>query len=394
MPSDQILDSTLFVRFNLDDAVTQNLAFSADATARGGLAMRLLLYDRVLIPTTDCGIVPTLIEWLGIEAFMEAVSTGGISFVRREGLIAYVGNGNSISTITISEGESGKTFDWWQHAIFGDLDTALDHQLRNRLALSREERQSIHDAVRPTVQRLVVPNDFFVKNVVEETYRDFRDSPRLSSLLAARYGEPGRIDLARLPGVGPDQVQMLGRQGIRDPVDLILRVADLNLELLACATFGGADLLTAEGTQDLLVQKVARARSGQHAVDGFMRLVTLRDLPDVGAAVAAGAFILKDVWRLRRTAASTQFRKWLQTVAATDGDAIVRAYMGVLHSEPRAERLPLKMIRLAITAAIHAHGEVSGVAAGAVDTFVVDRFLNGYSPRVFLDQLEHLDLPS
>jgi hypothetical protein len=396
MPANQILDSSLLVRLDLgNDAVEHNLAFAANSEAKGNLARRLLVYDTVLIPTTDCGIVPTLVEWLGVEVFSEAVSSGGISFVRRHGLISYVGNGNGISTIVIGEGSSGKKFEWWQEAMFGDLDVALDQQIRNRLpALSPTTRQALHDASRAQLRAVEYTNDFFIRNIVEETYRDITESPKLSSVIASALQGHASVDLARLPGVGPDQVYVLGRQGIQGPIDLVLRVADLNLELVACAQVGGADLLTAEGSQSLLQQKVARLQVGQNAVEGFMRLIVLNGLPDVGAAVAAGAFSLEEVWRVRQTGDATRFRQWLQTIAATDADAIVRAYLEVLHREPRSARWPTKLIRLALTTALGLKGDVLGVASGAADTFVADRLLAGYSPRLFLNQLDKLDLPS
>ena len=62
MQSDTILDSFLYIRLDLNHTDKANGEFRKDASKKGHLANQLLLYDQIVIPTKDFGIVPILIK--------------------------------------------------------------------------------------------------------------------------------------------------------------------------------------------------------------------------------------------------------------------------------------------------------------------------------------------
>lgn len=311
MPNNTIFDSTLFVRLDLNDTRPANASFGANVTAKAQLGASLLLYDRIAIPTYDLAIVPILADWFGRDPFIEALDAGVFKFVRRRGLLAYVGNGNSISTILIQAGKSS-TWQWWQDALFGLSQRSLELQVENALQAAPTTKTKIIAAAGPHVLEHGYDNEFFMRNIVQESYDDIQKTPYLKALVAHELRNQ-QIDLTRLPNVGPDQARVLHSHGIRDSVDLLLRVADVNMELFLAASTDFADIYTIERAQELLVTKLARARVAPATVAGFTKLLTLNEVPDVGMAISHGDLQLRDVLELRNHAHAAAFRHWLQT---------------------------------------------------------------------------------
>ena len=87
MISDSIIDSRLFIRLDLDLATKHNAEFQSSVQKQAYLANQLLLYDRIIIPTHDFGIVPVLISWLGIRDFEEALEQSVFKFLRNNRIL-------------------------------------------------------------------------------------------------------------------------------------------------------------------------------------------------------------------------------------------------------------------------------------------------------------------
>ena len=391
MPSKLILDATLFVRLDLADSRRANEAFAANRAGKAQLANTLLLYDSVAIPTYDLGIVPTLVQWLGPECYLDALATDAFKFVRRRGLLAYAGGGTSISTIIIQPGDH--PFEWWQEAVFGLSTDSLECQIENRLAaLPPRLRTRLVERTAPHIVEPGYENDFFIKNIVEESYEDVLRTPWLVDLVKREF--PGvRIELNKLPSVRPDQMRVIGDQGIRDSVDLLLRIADVNLEMFLAAAIGYADLYTIAHAEELLRAKLARRRVAPATLAGFIKVLELNDLPDIGRAVTEGELTLDQVISLRQHRDAVAFRRWLQTVAVIEPEAMVAAYIKALASEAKPQSWARRTLRLAITAAIGAVNAPAGLAAAVTDTYFLNKWIAGYSPRLFLDRVAKLDLP-
>jgi len=390
MPNTTIFDSTLLVRLELDDTRPRNEAFRFNASAKAQIASSLLLYDRIAIPTYDLGIVPILADWFGHEPFLEALQSGVFKFVRRRGLLAYAGNGNSLSTILIHP-KKNTHWQWWQEALFGLSSRSLELQVENAVHTDQPTKEKIVAAAILNVLEHGYENEFFLRNIVQESYDDVQKTPHLMNLVTNDV-RSNTIDLARLPNVAPDQVRILASDGIRDSVDLLLRVADLNMELFLAASTDFADIYTVNRAQELLGAKLARGRVAPATLAGFTKLLTLNEVPDIGAAVSSGTLQLRDILELRNHPDAREFRRWLQTVPILESDALVAAYIKALSRAAGPQSWPVRTLRLAVTTAFGMVSAGVGLAAGAVDTFFVDKWLHGYSPRLFLDRVASLDL--
>ena len=396
MPSNAIVDSRLFIKLDLSNATGLNSRYRENRANLAHLASQLLLYDRILIPTYDYGIVPTLYSWLGFDLFQELLESDALGFIRRRGLLAYVGNGNGVNVFEIEEGD--KPLLWWQESIFAENQTALELQLA-QYEIHPSEQQSILDMALERTIDLSYSNEFFIDQIANESYRDVMESPDLAKYVwqSSDKREDGGVDLRWLPQVDGDQMRVLPANGsIDDPVDLVLRAAEVNMELLMANQAGDADLFTTEGADKLLLEKLRRAGAEESMLAAFMSLLELNAIPDLRSAVSSGDLEIERVWELRNSSESVQFRQWLREASPSDSRELEQAYIAAISEVPRADRWSTKVIRIVITTVAGlipgVGGLVGGIGAEVVDSFVIDRLINGFSPKLFLDELQKLEL--
>ena len=267
MKSDTIIDSRLWISHDLQNTEKRNAVFQTNTSNLGHLANQLLLYDRVVIPTNDFGIVPILINWLGLRHFRSALDSGAICFLRRNGLLGYAGNGNGICTFEIRP-TAAKPFLWWQEALFGESEKAIELQLRNMCSfISREERPILKSEIIEKTKIIKYDNELFKKNTVHETYTDIMRDESLSSEVRRLSGSVGRINLTRLAGVAANQLQVSRVEPIKNAVDLVLRVSEINMDVLMSTVYGDCDFFTSEGAEQILISKLARSIACVRRVD-------------------------------------------------------------------------------------------------------------------------------
>lgn len=393
MQSDSIIDSKLFVRLDLDISLKANSLFQIDPNNRAHLGSQLLLYDKITIPTKDFGILPILINWLGTKTFVEALESDTFSFLHRKALLGYQGGGSGISEFTF-QGSEAKKMSWWHDAMFGEMDVAVEQQLKNMCPfIPRQERGRVVRDIISKSREVDYDKNFFMKNIVHETYTDIMKNTSLSLLLLVMQDskqEANKIDLRRLEGVGPNQMRFLGLYGIKDAIDLVLRIAEINMEIYMSTLSDNADLFTSEGAELLLKDKLIRAGVGSNYLDGFVSLLELNNIPDIGKAIADDNISLLDIWKLRKKRTSKDFRKWLRKATNKDARNIERLYVASLGNKALIDSLPLRAIRFAITSIASAVSPAIGLPLGIVDSFFVNKWLSGYSPKLFLDELSKI----
>lgn len=393
MKSDSIIDSRLFIRLDLDISLKANFLFQINSRSRAHLANQLLLYDKIIIPTKDFGIVPILINWLGLKTFNKALDSDTFLFLRTKALLGYAGGGKGLMEFTILEGAT-KKFSWWQNAMFGELDTAIEEQLKNMCPfISRQDRTRLVEKTISKSKKVEYDNDFFMKNIVHETYTDIMNNKSLSMYVVQdSKRKSGKIALTRLQGIDPKQVRVLNLDSIKDPVDLVLRIAEINMEIYMSTLSDNADLFTSYGAELLLRDKLIRAGIGSNYLDGFLSLLELNDIPDIGKAILSDSISLLDIWKIREKRISKKFRKWLRKASTNDMRTLEKLYIESLGNKALINSLPLRIFRFAITSMVGALNLGVGLLTGTVDSFFVDQWLAGYSPKLFLDELSRIKI--
>jgi len=397
VPSESLIDDNLFIKRDLSNPSQVFGALATDRQLLGHFASQLLLYDRLIIPTYGFGILPILISWLGVDLFDELVQVDAIKFIRRRGLLSYVGNGNAISTIGIEDGPK-KTLPWWSKALFAGSEESIELQLKNSSNdINNDQIKRITGLALPQTFELEYENDFFIENVANESYRDVMKSKWLSSYVtkSSNKRKDGSVDLRWLPQVKPNQTRVVSASGrIKDPVDMLLNVAEVNMQLIMASQTGGADLLTSQGAEILLHEKLQRAGLHADVLEGFVKLLEIKDLPDIRAAIHNSEISFDDIWGIRNKPNSIQFRKWLREEGPRNSQEFIKAYVQTIERETMADKLPVRLLRLAVTTAAGLipgiGGLIGGLAADGIDSFFVDKWLQGYTPKLFLDEIKHI----
>lgn len=120
----KLICSELMGHFSLGNPVEVMDSIFNTPILKGKLGEKLLLYDQIVIPTGNFGIIPVLRLWLGDKMFASLVETKIISFLKYTGWVAYVGNGGGVQFFNMgSNKEMGETFGY---TFFRDPETALE----------------------------------------------------------------------------------------------------------------------------------------------------------------------------------------------------------------------------------------------------------------------------
>lgn len=394
MPSDKIIDSRLYVHIDFSNAAQINQAFAQNRRNKSHLANQLLLYEKLIIPTIDFGIIPTLISWLGTSNFIEVLDSNALAFIRKDGIIAYNG-GLGLGLIKIEKGKNSN-FQWWDEALFGDDESSLELQLRNnQLELSKQESSLIIQKTLQNTSHIEFKDNSFTDAIVKEAYRDILKSPSLNETFRkyAKKAKDGNIYLERLEEV-PSNTSRTLKHGfeITDVADLVLRVAEINMEIVMATQSEGADLFTSEGAEKILQQKVFRANLPQRLTNGFVKLLDLKRLPDIRPAIEKEEISLSEIWKVRESANGRKFRDWLRQADPKNAIELQRIYIEAIEKSLPSDSLPLRILRFAITSVLGVVNPVIGLSGSVLDSFFVDKWINGYSPKLFFDELQKLNI--
>jgi hypothetical protein len=395
MSSTSLLNTKVWPRVGLDHAPTKNNQLRSRRDYMSDLAQQFILYDRIVIPTNDFGIVPILIDWMGISTVFDALESDSLAFVRQHGCLGYAGNGNGISLFVVEEApDSNKKLLWWQKAMFGDVKEALMLQLANGSpSISPHDRQRLCSLVLSKCNEFKLSNDCFIKDIVNESYEDVLRTPYLFEQFRQHYLDQLPVKLAWLPEVKKNEMRVSGIDVPNDPVDLLLHVAEINLELNISVQMDQSDIYTAEKTETLLLSKLQRAGLANAKLSGFSGILELSDIPDIRGAVAMQQLPFSEIWRARNTRNAHKFRSWLRNTTIADVRDLEKAYVASLETVPKVNSLPARVLRFVVTIAVSALEPISGLILSATDSFFVGRWLAGYTPKLFVDEIRKLDVP-
>lgn len=329
----------------------------------------VVLYDRVIIPTDDFFSLVVLVEHIGDHALIELLDSEIISFVRLVGGLAYAGNGIGLSSFQVKDRDNG-----FSSPISSPIEAAVQTTLS---FVSRRDGRPIDAGLAPRVasRSATLQLSTIMDAVRAETYGDVRGSNELQSLFGI-----ASTDLCRLQGVRPDQMRLYGGlqspSGHRDAIDCVLALAVSNIELQLSAIVGCTDGATTSPIAHALRAKVRSSAvvSGDEAARAFTQLCDISDIPDIAFAWKHGGLKMRDLLRIRERREGESFRSWFHEECRTDPKGGGHAYASLLRSVPLLDTLPVRLVRWIAASGlgfVPLIGPGLGVAAGALDTFVV-----------------------
>lgn len=373
------------VRLGLDGGQQKHLQFLQDRTHVGHLGFQLLLYDTVVIPTKDFGIVHTLSEWCGLNGLRHLLDTNAIEFSWLRAHVAYGGNGSGLTRCYVEKPTTGWE-NWYQQARWDELESAVAAQIENRYSsLSKLAKQDLIDSI---VARSIESQALDFK---AETIADFRSNAGLNNSLYAleRHPVDREINFNRLSNI--KNAIRVPRDGMpQDGADLVLRVAEINDEIITAAKTD-CHLNLPNGIDQLLSSKIERSIEGDRLAENFLEFLELERIPDVRPALATSELSMHDLLTIRSSRHAERFRRWILKVDADNRSDARAEYVRIIGNR-NGRAWPVTTLRLGITSLAGAANPSLGLAAGAVDSIFVSRWLEGYSPRLFMDELRRLPM--
>lgn len=368
------LAGDLWSIFNFDEPTARYLKFGRDGRpALRQFVESIVLHPRTFVPTEDFMSLANLVGSLGSPAVIQLLESGKLGLVRVRGSIAYIGNGGGLRHYHFVRddnlpdphgGPADSALSW----ALGGLGAKASDPALHRLALAATyevNAADISDAVR------------------HETYMDVLNSRQLRNVFALR-----NTDMNHLAGIGPSGVRIYGGANAEwsgDEIDVVLAIAVANIELRLAQLVGAADTSTATPIGHVMRAKAERS-FGRDVARSFTELSEIADVPDLGEAVLSGAVSVREVLKLSESTDGLQFRDWFHQHCRSDTLATAREYALLLKDVPRIQSFPVKVLRFLATAAL---GKVPllGEAASAIDSFFVERWLRGASPKYFLEEI-------
>jgi hypothetical protein len=96
------------------------------------------------------------------------------------------------------------------------------------------------------------------------------------------------------------------------------------------------------------------------------------------------------IMKLKHSKDGTAFREWFDKNCRSDSATLARNYIDLLKTIPTVNKLPARVLRFLVTSAVGlvpVVGGVVGAVAPALDSFFVEKWFRGSSPKFFIDEL-------
>lgn len=337
----------------------------------------ILLYDKITIPTNDFVVLPALAHTLGAQNLNLLLENEILSFQRIDKTFGYAGNGLGLCCYTITNPPDKPPMPFSSPIPLAvEMAADLIRQVSGR-ELSKQATERIVTSTR-TID--IEPQ---AQQIIKETHRDICDSDALQG----RFKLAG-LDMQRLPGIGDAEVQTgmkCGETFPESPIDAVLSIATANLECYLSSLANCQDSSTTVPIGYVLASKLDRSVSREVA-QGFLELMEITDIPNLGAAISEGQADLTAIVKLRESRNGIQFRSWFHENCRGNPKDTAKAYISLLREIPQSQKTPFRIMRFIITGLAGLIPAV-GTVASAIDTFLVDRLFRGASAKFFIEDL-------
>ena len=335
----------------------------------------LILHDQIFIPTQDYLTACGLILVLGERNFISLLEDKRIHFLRLSGAFGYgKGTGVGGTLLTFVDPNSKRP-----------QDSSIEESIKVGLSVISTqitEKDKIIDLLIKESTPLEMST--VLDAVKSDTFRDLR----ATSLWKDNYNFPNK-DLLALPGMEDMQVRVIrpGTNPKINPVDALLSLALFNIELYLSLKFDCNSSSTGSPLGDLIDIKLDRLVEQSVRSKNMWSLLEINNIPDLGKLDLKEEGNFKDLLKIIRSQNANEFRKWFHERKILDEREIFKEYVGLLSEVPAIQTLPSKAIRFCVGNGL-GFVPVVGLAFSFIDTFLLEKFLKGKSPRYFIEDLK------
>jgi hypothetical protein len=366
----------------------------------GSLVRRLILFDKVIVRSIRLKEVPVLIGSFGIDGFSRLLESRLLNFSCGVTTVVLDAQINGVRQLPLNHFNLAT-------AHLEGLEAALRSELRFLQGiggLKNEKRARLEETI---WNSLANEPATYGHDLLDQIDRDLRsNTPALkAAVLDSLRAEVGRRDL-RLSditinveessnrvfhiantlqssfGLSPEQTHLVLQRGVGAVANLDQRLADMQAHSAIVGFLEAEAPILFGKLAGIIAPMNPRATEGQ-----FGRVIELADVPDFKAGQKVNIELLMKV---RDSAECREFREWLGTLEnVTDAEikdmvASIRSKMALLAGSTGG-----KFVRLATTTGIGlipGVGLAAGIAASAIDSFLVDRVLPKSGVVAFLTE--------
>lgn len=369
-------------------------ALLASAEHRSRLANYILLYDQIIIPTSNLQILPVLRHIMGEDIFDELIKNNIIVLARYDQWISYGGNGSGLRFFQTESGSKDKDKDNLFHAHFKPLDETLDTALKIMTPSSSPERKKI---ITNLLLDKIIPITSALDNdaLRRETYKDIYESKYLQQFFSIKNN--GR-SLDKLKGINPNQLRTYSPhispiKGESPEIGAVLHAAFENFILSLGTEIGAHEIVGDNTTMSMIKAKGQRSGASIHGEKAFTQIQEISNIPDIGNAFASKLFTPEQLLDLRESKHAQAFRDWFDSGSEYEqSEEIIQRYVDSIGKPSIIESLPLKALRLTSTLTAGLIDPTTGVIASTVDSFLLSKWFPSKSPRLFLQQAKSMQI--
>jgi len=334
----------------------------------------LILHDQILIPTQDYLTACGLIMVLGERNFISLLEDEKIRFLRLRGVFGYVkGTGIDGTLATFIDPNAKRP-----------QDSNIEDSIKASLSVIDAQIKEKNKIVELLLQG---STPLEMSTVVDAIKGDAFNDLRATSSWKDEYDFQNK-DLLALPGMEDMQVRVLGpgTNVQSNPVDTLLALALFNIELYLSLNFGCNSSSTGSPLGDLIDIKINRLVEQSVRSKNMWSLLEINDMPDLGKLDLQDEYQFKELLKVIKSQNANEFRKWFHDRKDLDEREIFTEYINLLREVPMVQSLPSKALRFCVSKALDLI-PIVGQVSSFIDTFLLEEFLKGKSPRYFIEDL-------
>lgn len=342
----------------------------------GSFAEALLFTDQIVLniggPNLELAL---LVNELGYKNIRELITNEVIKFSFCPGTITYLSK-NAIKSLGLST-SPGITRIFGVDPEFNDVFESANKALMEQTGLNRGDRRALVKQVYRNTK--ILPD----KKIFEE-------AQRLSNAdIKSKLG----LDLGFSQDDSPEKGDFINEKE-RTMIDIV----NYNVIYLSMAINKCDDLISTELGYKVLQNRVVVEPQYRDRLKISENIFSYEQIPNIKELYATGMLCIDDILRIRKSKHLREFRKWIGRFPQGSSDKeVIRAYRKDIENKISSKPL-YKILKIivftGVDTALGVVGGIPGMTGGVIsnlllgfgDTFFVDRLVDGWNPKIFIDK--------